>query len=170
MNCKALVACEKVIIDKEGAHSLVNVLLNASIKLQELQAGQEPRDINVPKNAVAPTQWWIYTLWEPLPKDVGQSFVQVYEVYWPDGEKLVLPPNRLQLPFVQQNEKFNQTSFYIGGFPVGQEGKIRIATWLESETGQIQTQQIETFIRIEHLSAKDEPKAEPFFSSFSRPR
>lgn len=171
MNCKALLTCEKVIIDKDGAHSLINVMLNASIKLQEAQGQAPPRDVDIPSNAVAPNQWWIYTLWEPAMEDVGQSFVQVYEVYWPNGDKLAPPEHKLQLPFIQRDDKMNQTTFYIAGFPVGQQGKVRIVTWLESQAGDRRTNEIENFVRIEHLTGKPAPNTTPVYSAnFSHPQ
>ena len=167
MNCKALLICEKVIIDKEGAHSLINIMLNASIKLQETVPGALPRDIDIPSNTVAPNQWWIYTLWEPSVEDVGQSFVQIYEIYWPNGEKLTA--NKLELRFVQENDKLQQSSFFVAGFPIGQQGKVKVVTWLESPSGVTKTGKLENYVRIEHLTGKSEPKISPLYStSFTR--
>lgn len=165
MNCKALLTCEKVIIDKQGAHSLINLMLNASIKLQEVTtAGDETaRDIQIPKNAFAPTQWWIYTQWEPSLDDIGKRFVQKYELYWPNGEKL--PVNKGELPFLQENDRLQQTTFFIGGFPVGQEGKVKIVTWLDSSEGKHVTPKMESHVYVEHLTGKtDPPGAAPQYS------
>jgi len=169
MNCKALLTCDKVIIDRQGTHSLINVILNVSIKLQEAQAGQTPKEIQIPKSATAPTQWWVYTLWEPSQADVGRSFRQIYEVYWPSGDKLETP--KLELPFVQQDDKQQQTTYSIVGFPVGQEGDVTILTWLESSEGKQITDKLTSHVRIEHLTGKVNPPAMPsHISPFAKPQ
>lgn len=35
MKCTALLTCEKIIVDKEGAHSIINVMMNAAVSLQK---------------------------------------------------------------------------------------------------------------------------------------
>lgn len=138
MKFLALCTCERVIIDKQGAHSLINLMLNA-----ELQTSPE----QVPRNAVAPTQWFIYTMWTPSAEDVGKRFEQVYQVYWPDGEKFT--ENRME--FTQPDESVQQVTFGFYGLPVGQAGKLRIVTWLDQEGGHRVTDIVETSIRVKHL-------------------
>ena len=140
MKCLALLSCEKVIIDKEGAHSIINVMLNADVKLQR---GLE--DVSIPLNAVLPHQWWIYSQWNPSLDDVGQTFEQVYQIFWPNEEKFV----EGKLPFKQDNEKVQQTTFSIVGFPAGQSGQLKITTWLESH-GRQMTDVYRTHVNISH--------------------
>jgi|SRR6267154_1562803 len=148
MKCITLLTCEKVIIDKEGAHSLINVMLNANVKLQQVQEGQPAEDTLIPNDAVTPMQWWIYTVWNPSSDDVGRAFEQVYQVFWPNNEKLA----ESTLPFTQKDEKMQQTTFYIGGFPIGQQGKIRVVTWLHFE-GRRVSEMAETYIMVNHIEA-----------------
>jgi hypothetical protein len=162
MNCKALLACERVVVDKDGAHSLINVMVSAGVKLQETPPGEPPRDVSIPPKAVVPNQWWIYTQWEPTTDDIGRTFNQVYEVYWPDGQRLDTP--KMKLEFMQPDIKMQQTTFYIGGFPVGQEGRLRIVTWLEAPDGSRATDPIENHVIVEHLTGKPEPKKRPDYS------
>ena len=123
----------KIVIDKDGAHSLIEIMLNAEIRLNEVPAGAAfppgylHTPIPIPSNAVSPNQWWLYTQWEPSAEDVGKEFEQVFQVYWPGGEKFA----ESRLPFKQNDDRMNQTSFYYLGFPVGQEGKLKLMTWID---------------------------------------
>jgi len=145
MKCTALLACEKIIIDKDGAHSLINVMLSAAVLLQQQEPGGEPQRVPMPINAVMPTQWWIYSVWVPVPEDVGGSFEQVYQLYWPNGEKFA----ESRLDFVQKDGRPQQTSFYYMGFPVGQVGDLKIVSWLDSH-GQRVSEILETRVHVEH--------------------
>lgn len=140
MRFLALCTCEKVIIDKQGAHSLINLMWNA-----EIQAA-----VQVPQNAVAPQQWFVYTTWVPVPEDVGRKFEQVYQIYWPDGEKF----SENRLGFTQIDESVQQVSLSVMGFPVGQMGQLRIVTWLD-HNGHRVTDLIETFIRVKHAAQQN---------------
>jgi hypothetical protein len=150
MKCTALVPCEKIIIDKDGAHSLINVMLNAAIAVQRQEGGKPAEQTEVPRNAVMPHQWWIYSLWRPSPEDVGASFEQVYQVYWPDGEKFA----ETRLAFEQKDATVQQTSFYFLGFPVGQEGQLRIVSWLD-RGGHRVSDINEAWVRLEHKKPSD---------------
>jgi hypothetical protein len=146
MKCLALLACEKVIIDKDGAHSIINVMLNAEISLQLIaEPGKAIPPVTVPPNALTGTMWWIYSIWEPSQDDVGKPIEQVYKVYWPSGEHLL----EGRLPYALKDDSMNQTTFSIAGFPIGQQGKVKIVTWLESE-GKRFTEDAETFVSVKH--------------------
>jgi hypothetical protein len=163
MKCVALLACEKLIIDREGTHSIINVMTNANITMQEMEPGGVPRDVTTPpSNAVAPIQWWVYSLWNPSPEDVGRSFEQVYQLYWPNGEKV----REARLPFVQPSDRLQQSSFSFVGLPVGQPGKVRIVTWAELD-GHCVTDVSETYLYITHnADMKDRPGIITGFSGF----
>src|SRR6266436_8603486 len=137
MKFLALCTCERIIIDKQGAHSLINLMLNAEI--------QVPQQQQIPANAVVPNQWFIYTMWAPSAEDVGRKFEQVYQVYWPDGEKF--SENRLE--FTQPDESVQQVTLGLVGFPVGQAGKLRIVTWLD-HGGHSVSEIIEASINVKH--------------------
>lgn len=166
MRCTALLACEKVIIDKDGAHSLINLMLNAAIHAQlNVPPESSPQSMELPPEAIAPTQWWIYTQWEPSAGDVGKSFDQRYEVYWPNGTRLV----EGKLSFIQTNDRLMQSTYYIGGFPVGQTGKVRIVTWLETPEGRQACDKIENHILIEHLKEIPANRTPSHTIGFARP-
>lgn len=144
MNCLALLTCEKVIIDKEGAPSL-NVMTSAKIKVQAAEDGKIEERFQVPANAMMPLQWFIYTRWNPAQEDIGKDFEQVYQIFWPNGEKL----SEYSLPFKQTNDKVQRTSYSIVGFRVRQKGTLKVITWLNSE-GQRISSEAETYMYIEH--------------------
>ena len=127
MKCTAVLTCEKIIIDKEGAHSIINVMLNAEIVIQKIEASQSPKQMAVPHDAVAPIVWWVYTVWHPSPEDAGKAFDQVYQAYWPNGDKFM----ESRLSFVLKDEGPMQTTFHIGGLPAGQVGKLKVLMWLD---------------------------------------
>jgi hypothetical protein len=151
MKCHAFCACNKIIIDKDGAHSIIEVMLNAEVKMTIATSLEGPQiQAKIPPNALAPSMWWLYTQWEPSAEDVGQELEQVFQVYWPNGEKFT--ENRLR--FKQQDDRMNQTSFYYGGFPVGQQGKLRLVTWIDRE-GQRVSEVNESFVLIKHTHVPD---------------
>jgi len=141
MKCVAILPCEKIIIDKAGAHSIINVMLQAEVGVKSMDPNKTPADF--PKDAIAPNQWWIFTVWMPASQDVGKEFEQVYQVYWPNGDKVL----EGRLPFVQKDSTFQQTSYSILGLPVGQVGDLEIKTYLDSH-GHCVTDIAETRLRI----------------------
>jgi len=147
MKCHAFVACNKIIIDKDGAHSIIEIMLNAEIRAVRtaVVGNNNSTTIEIPPNAVSPQVWWLYTQWEPSSQDVGEDFEQVFQVYWPNGDKFA----ETRLQFNQKDDKMNQTSFFFGGFPLGQEGKLRLLTWLDHHGHSSEV--IESFVMIKHV-------------------
>jgi len=137
MKFLGLCICEKVIVDKQGVHTLVNLMFNAEI--------QRPPDQQIPPNAVAPNQWFIYTMWTPSTEDVGRKFEQVFKIYWPDGEEF----SEQRLEFTQPDSSVQQVTLSIFGFPIGQAGKLRIVTWLD-HAGHRLSELVETGINVKH--------------------
>jgi hypothetical protein len=159
MKCTALLACEKLIIDKDGAHSIINVMLRAQVAFTRTLQGQGEDELPIPPNMTSPNMWWIYTAWMVSPEDVGRSFEQKYEIFWPDGEKFA----DTRLPFVQKDTQVNQTSFYLVGFPVGQKGKVKIRTWIDFE-GSPASEISETFVEILHGVPSDSSTRSPSYA------
>lgn len=168
MKCTALLTCEKVIVDKDGAHSIINVMLNAEILLQRMSETDNslavpiPPDtpvVPIPPNAVAPQIWWIYTIWQPSPEDVGKSFEQVYQVYWPDSDDKFMDQ---KITFALKDERAMQTTFHIGGLPIGKVGKLKVVTWLDQQ-GHRATEVSEAFLNITHRTTA--PESSPMFAA-----
>lgn len=145
MRFQALCTCEKVIVDKREVHSLINLIQNVEIETSA----------DIPKNAVGPNQWCIYTMWVPSAEDVGRKFEQVYQVYWPDGEKFY----ESRFEFTQSNEDIQQITFGLTGFPVGQSGRLRIITWLDRDGHRI-SEILETVINVKHIP-QQAPRTSP---------
>jgi hypothetical protein len=156
MKCVALLPCEKIIVDKEGASSLITVISNLKTKLQKVEAGHPAEQLEIMSNAVMPMTWWIYTQWDPNQDDIGKQFEQMYQVFWPNGDKLL----ETSLQFTQEDERKKESSFYIVGLPVGQEGKVRILTWLHFE-GRRVTDMSETYFRILHQAVETKTQSQP---------
>jgi len=125
MRCLIICACEKVIVDKtNGANSLISLLRTANVQITNAAAPA------MPSNAVVPSLWYVYTMWESEPEDTGLQFDQVTEIYWPNGELFI--SNRL--PFKAEKSLIVQNANGFVGFPAGQIGKIKITAWIEHNT------------------------------------
>jgi hypothetical protein len=168
MKCTALLTCEKIIVDKDGAHSIINVMLNAEILLQQMAetgsalAAPIPPDtpvIPIPPDAVAPQIWWIYSIWQPSPEDVGKSFEQAYQVYWPNSDDKFMDQ---RINFALKDERAMQTTFHIGGLPIGRVGKIKVVTWLDYQGHRV-TEVSETYFNIKHRTTV--PESAPTFAA-----
>lgn len=143
MKFLATCACDKVIVDKAGAHSLIAVMSNVDISVTPPLGISSP----LPSNAILPREWWIFSMWEPQSDEVGQEFDQVVQVYLPNGDKLV----ELKVKF-KPDERVQYNSCQVLGLPVGQEGKIKIMTWVEKDG----TRTTDSFIY--HLTVKFVPQ------------
>jgi hypothetical protein len=94
-------------------------------------------------------------MWEPRSDEVGKDFEQVIEVYWPNGEKLL--DGRLNF---KPDEKVSYNSYQVVGLPIGQEGKIKILTWVESQGSRI-TEPFAYYITIKYVREDHYPKGTP---------
>jgi hypothetical protein len=148
------IACEKIIIDKGGTHTLIEVLSGADIAITPLEGISEQR---LPENALSPKPWWIFSIWEPSKDDEGQEVEQVYAVFWPNGDKLL---EGKSVPF-RMTSRVQYTSYQILGFPVGQEGKVKVSTWITKGGTRI-TDPFDYFITIRHVSQDHHPRETPF--------
>jgi hypothetical protein len=77
---KIIAACERVLFDQEGPVSVVNIFQRMNVQLQAAP---------LPDKAVFQSLWSVFTLWENDPKEVGQEFTQVIQVFAPDGSLFV---------------------------------------------------------------------------------
>ena len=145
-------ACEKLIVDKGGAHSLINVMSSIDIAISPMPG--TPLE-QIPTNAVMPKEWWIFSMWEADATEVGQEFEQIYQVFWPNGDKLL----EGKLKF-KPDEKAQYNSFTILGFPVGQQGRVKINTWVESKGSPI-TEPFTYSIVMKHVSETHHPPGTP---------
>ena len=150
------VACEKVITDQpvegdppsQGVPSLIGlfnkIILQVSADLSE-----------IPKNAVAPKEWAIYSAWDNEPGDEQKEYFLCIQILYPD-----------QSPFGQvtrmlinvQPKRRSQMTARVQGFPLGQPGFYTVRTWLE-ENRQMVSTPIEFKIELEIRKQAMSPKA-----------
>lgn len=140
-----IAACEKVIFDRVGIASLINIFQRLNITVA---------DTEVPENAVAPLKWCVYTQWRHEPATAGKSYVQRVRVITPAGETFV----EGSLPFTIESDTdpYTKHGFDIFGLPMAKEGEFKIQVWLEdvsNATG-------EYVMRLDHLRGT-QGQAEP---------
>jgi hypothetical protein len=123
------VACEKVIIDQpvegdpssQGVPSLIN-LFNRLI----LQVAADSPEI--PKNAVAPKEWAIYSSWDNEPGDEQKEYFFCTQILYPDQT----PFGQVSRISISVQPKYrSQVVARIQGFPLGQPGFYTVRAWLE---------------------------------------
>jgi hypothetical protein len=140
----ATLTCEKVIVDQRNVHSLISLISRAEIgALPGAPQPQEPEPI--PMNAVIPKEWYVFSMWLPSAEEVGKSFHQVMQIYWPNGDKY----SDSKLPFSVTDVGPVHNSFHSIGMPVGQEGELKIVTWLEENDERI-TDIFDAHLTIKH--------------------
>ncbi len=117
--------CEKVIVDERGNVSLI-------VLLHEINA-EIPAQTEIPKNAVTPKEWAIFSMWKPLPQDNGRSFEQAVQMLWPDGSEF----KTARLGFRLEANKIHHNRMSIVGFPIGQSGSVTLNMWLEQNSKRV---------------------------------
>jgi hypothetical protein len=121
------VACEKVIINQpDSVASLISLFSKMILTI--------PEGTEVPKNAVAPKEWAVFSIWDPQPGDELRNYSLCTQILYPDGtqygeivkSKVNIEPN-----------KRAQISVQIQGLPMGQAGEYKIRTWIEEDGRQV---------------------------------
>jgi hypothetical protein len=154
MRFLATCACERIIIDRVGAHSLIAIMSRIDIAITpppDMTANQ------LPPNAIAPKEWFVFSMWEPEGGDFGKEFEQVIEVFWPNEEKIL--SGRLKLK-PEANGGNQLASYSISGFPVGQQGRVKVLTWLEQQ-GRRVTEPFPYYISVNYVSGEHHPPGTP---------
>jgi hypothetical protein len=137
-----VVVCEKVIIAKDEVASLIG-LFNKIIMAV-------PKGTEIPKNAVAPYQWAIFSSWDAESGDELNEYMICMQVLYPDGDQFgEITKAKLN---IQANRR-SQFNSQVIGFPVGQLGKYTVRVWIESDN-KAAVQPVE--IKIEVAKQEDE--------------
>lgn len=123
MRLIASLPCEKIITDAKGTPSLITILT-------EVEVGPIPAE-GLPANAVAPTPWWVYTLWEGDESDKGIENVQNIVIYWPDGKEFAKNAAAFKIWTPEKPTLKHSISAQFIGFPLGQQGDVKIQIWIE---------------------------------------
>jgi hypothetical protein len=85
-------------------------------------------------------------MWKASSDEVGKKVEQVYQIYWPSGEK-----------FSEENVEFvvdstiQQITLDLVGFPAGQPGDLRVVTWLFNMGDRV-SDIVETSIHVTHAA------------------
>lgn len=118
----AFLPCEKILVDDKGNASLIVLMQNVGV-----QVGKE----GIPKNAVAPREWNVFTLWQQsAQEDVAKTFRQVIQLVLPDGTEFA----KSGVEFKMEEGKLHQNRITVEGMPVGQVGQLTVNMWLEEQT------------------------------------
>jgi hypothetical protein len=147
MKFLALCPCDKIIFDKRDVPSLISIIQNIEIAFLSTIESQVAA-ATMPKNAGLPKEWAIYTRWESSDEDVGKTYEQFWQIYWPDGEKFA--EHSLTLKPIVQGDHIQHSTINLFVLPAGQVGMVKISTWLTHE-GRRASEIIETSIGIKHV-------------------
>lgn len=127
--------CEKVIMDDNKNPSLIVLIQNINV------APVAPKE-KLPRDAVTPKEWAIFTQWMLSEEEQEKPFVQVIQAFWPDGTQF----NKTPHPFPTTKHAIKQVNMGVVGMPVGQEGPIPVKLWLELEDQPV------TEVFVKHLN------------------
>jgi hypothetical protein len=119
-----LAACEKVIIDRVGLPSIINVFQRMNVKLVD----------PIPENAIVPNAWAIFVLWQHTADEQDVEFTQRLEVIAPDGKPFLTGETKFKITEVDDLQSKNH--IVINGLPVWAEGFVTINVWLEGSSEQ----------------------------------
>lgn len=114
------VACEKVIIAQDSVASLIALFSKIILTI--------PAGTEVPRNAVAPKEWAVFSIWDPEPGDERRNYFLCTQVLYPDKTQF---GEIAKSKFNIEPSKRAQMSMQIQGFPIGQTGEYKIRTWIE---------------------------------------
>ena len=138
------VACEKVLIDKGDTASLIG-LFNKIIANIPANAPE------VPKNAVVPKEWAIFSAWDIESGDEHKKYFLCTQLLYPDKTRFG-DVNKL-LMNIEPNKR-TQITINLLGFPMGQLGNYTAQTWIEENEKPV-IDPIEFAIGLEIIRADD---------------
>lgn len=136
MKLLVFVPCQMVLQDPTMGHSLISVFHEIKIQI--------PKENEVPTNAIMPKEWAIFLKWDLTPEEQGKQYSAVIEILWPDGTPFAKQP----LPAAQLAARDLVFVFKLVGFPMGQNGFLKITASLESD-GQPVFAPTSTFVNVE---------------------
>ena len=139
MKSVCLLCCERVLSDLKGPISLISVM-------QKIELSSLPGiGLAIPSDAVGPTAWAIFAVWQPDDDERNREFTQWFQILWPDGKEFAKSP----LKFITGEFGYSQNFLSINAMPFGQRGKVAVRSWIE-ENGKPITETSEYTIDVEH--------------------
>lgn len=115
------VCCEKVIIAQDGVASLIGLFNKITVTVST----DAPE---IPRNAVAPKEWFVFSSWNSEPGDELREFYVCTDVLLADRTPL---GTTARVKMIIDPTKRFQNNIQLQGFPIGQEGPVTVRTWIE---------------------------------------
>jgi hypothetical protein len=139
------VACEKAIIGKDDVASLIGLFSKITLNV--------PVGTEIPKEAVSPTNWVIFSIWNAEAGDEVKDYMLGTQILYPDKTQFAdIPRNKVKIEL----GKRSQIIIQLNGFPVGQEGVYTVLSWVE-ENQQRVLGPIEFKLEVEILRQSHSP-------------
>lgn len=116
--------CRQVIVSNDGTVSLITVLENINVNIQQ----QEPNESSKP--VIVPMAWELITQWQYEPDDREDEYLQKIEIVHPDGtlwstiESTIPPPNQ---------EIYCRNIVKFMGLSVAQSGEMLVKLFLKKQ-------------------------------------
>src|SRR5271165_3941587 len=141
MKLLLIAPCQIALQDPEQGHSLIAIFHDILIKLPETSPAPPP-------NAIIPREWAIFTKFALEPNEEGKDYALATNIFWPDETSFVsqvlhaAQPTKNGMAFIAK----------LQGFPMGQNGKVRITQQLFMGD-QVVSENIETdiLVRVERV-------------------
>ena|ERR1035438_2166062 len=127
--------CNIVLQDPGLGSSLISIFHGITFKV--------PTGTELPSNAVMPKEWAIFSKWGLELEEYGKEYTSKIEIYWPDGTEFA------KFSLVSEQPTKDGMAFInrLTGFPVGQDGEIRVVQLLEGN-GEIVYGPVELIVKI----------------------
>jgi hypothetical protein len=146
------VVCEKVITSADGQISLINLFDTMTVQLP-------PELGELPKDAVAPRDWAVFSKWDTEPGDELLQYVFCLQMLYPD-ERQFGEITRLNIK--TELNKRAQVTANVSGFPVGQAGTFKVRNWLEvNGKPVVEAVEIKLEVQWNRTPAPEPPKSTP---------
>ena len=120
------VVCEKVILAKDDVPALIRLFSKLILTV--------PTSAEIPREAVVPRDWAVFSIWETEPGDERRNYMLCTQLLYPDKTQFA-DTNRTKINI--EPEKRAQMTIQFQGFPIGQTGEYTIRTWLEENQREV---------------------------------
>jgi len=115
------VVCEKVVIAQDSVPSLINLFSKMTINAP-------PDAPDIPRNAVAPKEWAVFSSWDVEPGDERREYILCTHILFPDDTPFG-EVNKLRMHI--EVGKRSQIISQMLAMPIGQVGFYTVNTWIE---------------------------------------
>ena len=125
MRLLILAPCEKVLLQQpEGQASLISVFGRLNVQIAKEQLAQ------LPKDAIVPHDWYIYTQWLLTPDEFNTEFTQKCEIVLP-SQNILGVQSSLSFTVNEPSKTIAQNVIEVKGFPIGHPGTINVKVWIQ---------------------------------------